>query len=58
MNDTLERSSALKQLWGDDTYFNGRSMDVFVSKLRKHLSGDGRVEIQSVPGKGVKLVVV
>jgi DNA-binding response OmpR family regulator len=57
MNDMLDRSSALKQLWGDDTYFNSRSMDVFVSKLRKYLSGDARVEIQNVPGKGVKLIV-
>lgn len=57
MNDTLERSAALKELWGDDTYFNSRSMDVFVSKLRKYLSDDRNVEIQNVPGKGIKLVV-
>jgi DNA-binding response OmpR family regulator len=57
LNNTLERSAALKELWGDDTYFNSRSMDVFVSKLRKYLSDDRNVEIMNVPGKGVKLVV-
>lgn len=57
VNDTLDRSAALKELWGDDTYFNSRSMDVFVSKLRKYLSDDRNVEIMNVPGKGVKLVV-
>ena len=56
-NDTLERSLALKELWGDDTYFNSRSMDVFVSKLRKYLSDDRNVEIMNVPGKGIRLVV-
>ena len=57
MNDMLDRSFALKELWGDDTYFNSRSMDVFVSKLRKYLSGDRHVEIMNVPGKGITLVV-
>lgn len=57
LNTTLDRSAALKELWGDDSYFNGRSMDVFVSKLRKYLRNDARVEIQSVHGKGIKLVV-
>ena len=57
MNATLDRNAALRELWGDDSYFNSRSMDVFVSRLRKHLSGDPAVEILSVPGKGLKLVV-
>jgi len=57
VNTTLDRSAALCELWGDDSYFNSRSMDVFVSRLRKHLSGDPAVEIMSVPGKGLKLVV-
>lgn len=57
LNTPLDRSTALKQLWGDDTYYNSRSMDVFLTKLRKHLSGDPNVEIQNIHGRGVKLVV-
>ncbi len=57
MNATLDRNAALRELWGDDSYFNSRSMDVFVSRLRKHLAADPSVEIMSVPGKGLKLVV-
>lgn len=56
-NATLDRNAALRELWGDDSYFNSRSMDVFISRLRKHLAGDPGVEIMSVPGKGLKLVV-
>lgn len=55
-NATLDRNAALRELWGDDSYFNSRSMDVFISRLRKHLAGDPEVEIMSVPGKGLKLV--
>ena len=54
-NRTLERDSALKALWGDDSYFNGRSMDVFISRLRTYLKGDANVEILNVHGKGYKL---
>ncbi|HUI08729.1 MAG TPA: response regulator transcription factor [Bacteroidota bacterium] len=57
MNTTLERAPALRELWGDDSYFNSRSMDVFVSRLRRYLRVDRTVEIQSVSGKGLKLVV-
>lgn len=57
VNGTLERSAALRELWGDDSYFNSRSMDVFISRLRKYLAGDPGVEIMNVPGKGIKLVV-
>jgi two-component system response regulator VicR len=57
LNAPVDRSEALKELWGDDGYYNSRSMDVFLSKLRKHLRGDPRVEIQNIHGKGVKLVV-
>lgn len=56
-NAILERQVALKMIWGDDSFFNARSMDVFITKLRKHLSGDVRVKILNVPGKGFKLVV-
>lgn len=57
MNRTLERDVALKTVWQDDSYFTGRSMDVFVSRLRKHFLADSRVEIINVHGKGFKLVV-
>jgi len=57
INDTLERELALKLVWGEDSYFNGRSMDVFISKLRKYLQEDKNVEIMNVHGKGFKLVV-
>lgn len=55
-NELLERSYALKTIWGEDTYFNARSMDVYITKLRKHLSRDERVEIQNKHGKGYKLI--
>jgi two-component system response regulator VicR len=57
MNDTLTRDEALREVWGDDSYFSGRSMDVFVSRLRKYLRDDDRVEIMGVHGKGFRLVV-
>lgn len=57
-NRTLERSEALKALWGDDSYFNARSMDVYIAKLRKHLKGEEQVEILTVTGHGFRLVVV
>ena len=40
MNDLLPREAALKKIWGSDTYFNGRSMDVYIAKLRKYLKDD------------------
>jgi DNA-binding response OmpR family regulator len=57
LNRTLERDVALREIWGNDSYFSGRSMDVFVSKLRKYLREDSRIEIVGVHGKGFKLVV-
>ena len=57
MNDVLTREEALLQIWHDDNYFNGRSMDVFLSKLRKYLRDDPKVEIINVHGKGYKLLV-
>ncbi|MDP4827143.1 MAG: response regulator transcription factor [Flavobacteriales bacterium] len=55
-NGLLERNYALNAIWGDDNYFNGRSMDVYIAKLRKHLKEDSRVEIINVHGKGFKLL--
>lgn len=57
MNEVLTREEALLQIWNDDNYFNGRSMDVFLSKLRKYLRDDEKVEIINVHGKGYKLLV-
>lgn len=57
MNEVLEREVALKLMWGEDNYFNARSMDVFVSKLRKYLAGDERIEIRNVHGKGFRLMI-
>ncbi|MFA6945575.1 MAG: response regulator transcription factor [Pedobacter sp.] len=56
-NEVLTREEALISIWHDDNYFNGRSMDVFLSKLRKYLKEDPRVEIINVHGKGYKLLV-
>ena len=55
-NEVLTREEALISIWHDDNYFNGRSMDVFLSKLRKYLKDDPRVEIINVHGKGYKLL--
>jgi len=56
-NAVLTREEALLSIWHDDNYFNGRSMDVFLSKLRKYLKEDPKVEILNVHGKGYKLLV-
>jgi DNA-binding response OmpR family regulator len=56
-NDLLPREMALKRIWGSDTYFNGRSMDVYIAKLRKLLKEDERIEILNIHGKGFKLIV-
>lgn len=56
-NGVLERNYALNAIWGDDNYFNGRSMDVYIAKLRKHLKKDPRIEIINIHGKGFKLLV-
>ncbi len=55
-NDVLERSFALNKVWGDDNYFNSRSMDVYIAKLRKYLSADPKIELINVHGKGFKLM--
>lgn len=56
-NEVLTREEALLAIWHDDNYFNGRSMDVFLSKLRKYLKADPNVEIINVHGRGYKLLV-
>ena len=56
-NDILERNHALKQIWVDDNYFNARSMDVYITKLRKLLKPEPTIEIINIHGKGYKLIV-
>jgi len=55
-NEVLERNFALKAIWIDDNYFNARSMDVYITKLRKYLKKDSTVKILNVHGKGYKLL--
>lgn len=54
--DVLDRNYALNKVWGDDNYYNSRSMDVYIAKLRKYLSLDPEVELVNVHGKGFKLL--
>lgn len=56
-NDVLEREYALKRIWGDDSYYNARSMDVYITKLRKYLKDDPSVQIINVHGIGFKIVM-
>jgi DNA-binding response OmpR family regulator len=56
VNNVLERNHALKTIWIEDNYFNARSMDVYITKLRKHLSEDANVQILNIHGKGYKLI--
>ena len=56
LNKTTTRKSALMEIWGDDSYFNARSMDVYINKLRKHLKQDQNLQIITVYGEGFKLV--
>ena len=55
-NDVLPRSVALTKIWGEDNYFTARSMDVFVTKLRKYLSKDEKLEIVNIHGNGFRLI--
>jgi DNA-binding response OmpR family regulator len=57
LNQTVERKIILKSVWGNDSYFNGRSMDVYISKIRKYLQEDELCEINTVHGVGFKLSV-
>ena len=57
INDVTPRSEALTKIWHEDTYFTARSMDVFVTKLRKYLKGDDNIEIVNIHGNGFQLLV-
>lgn len=52
----VERNVILKKIWGDDNYFNGRSMDVYIAKLRKYFKDDNSVEIMNIHGSGYRLI--
>ncbi len=56
-NELLPRETALRKIWGDDGYFTARSMDVFITKLRKYLAADSNIEIQNIHGSGFRLEV-
>jgi DNA-binding response OmpR family regulator len=56
LNKPVSRSLALKLIWGDDSYFNARSMDVYITKLRKHLKADPNLQILNLHGEGFKLI--
>lgn len=57
MNETLERTEALRKVWYEDSYFNARSMDVYITKLRKYFKDEPDVELLNVHGVGFKLLV-
>jgi DNA-binding response OmpR family regulator len=54
-NNLLPRDVALKNIWGTDDYFNGRSMDVYITKIRKYLKDDPTIEVINIHGKGFRL---
>lgn len=56
-NNLLQRKKALLAIWGDDNYFNTRSMDVYITKLRKYLKSDSRIEIVNIHGSGYRLTI-
>ena len=57
MNDVLQRSEALTKIWNDDNYFTARSMDVFITKIRKYLSKDSKIEIENIHGNGFRMFI-
>lgn len=58
LNQTLDRSVALKKIWKDDSYFNARSMDVYIAKLRKHLKDEPEIKILTIHGEGFRMIQV
>ena len=57
LNQTVKRERILEEIWGKNDYFIGRSMDVFISRLRKYLSMDANIEINNYHGIGFKLSI-
>ncbi len=58
LNLTVDRKAILKKIWGDDSFFNGRSLDVFMTKIRKYLSKDPNIRIINLRGEGYKVIVL
>jgi DNA-binding response OmpR family regulator len=58
VNDKVDRNAALIKIWGDDSYYNARSMDVYIAKLRKYLKSDPKIEIKTIHGYGFKLLIL
>ncbi len=56
-NELIGREMALKKIWGSDDYFTARSMDVYITKLRKFLSEDERINIKNIHGAGFQLII-
>jgi DNA-binding response OmpR family regulator len=56
-NEIVSRTEILIDLWGDDSYYNGRSLDVFITKIRKYFSEDQSIAIKNIRGVGYKLIV-
>lgn len=56
-NEVLERGYALKKIWGDDSFYNARNMDVYITKLRKYFKGEPKIQIINVHGTGFKFVM-
>ena len=57
IQNTMDKAKTLRKIWGDDTFYNGRSMDVYITKIRKYLKGDPRIEILNLRGVGYKLLI-
>lgn len=57
VQNTMDKARALRKIWGDDTFYNGRSMDVYITKIRKYLKDDPTIEILNLRGVGYKLLV-
>ena len=58
LNKRVDRNSALIKIWGDDSYYNARSMDVYIAKLRKYLKSDSKVQLKTIHGHGFKLLIL
>ena len=58
INKEVNRNSALIKIWGDDSYYNARSMDVYIAKLRKYLKSDDKVQIKTIHGHGFKMLIL
>jgi DNA-binding response OmpR family regulator len=56
-NEILPRETALKIVWGNDDYFTGRSMDVFITRIRKYLKDDPSIQINNIHGIGFKMII-